>query len=240
MGSMMSGTDSGVDFRNRPVLVTGVPRSGTSLIMGSLAASGLWVGHTVPANSDNPKGYFENLRLRERVNKQILQGCGCDPLGIRCLPTLESLPNVNRLRESVLEAIGTEGYDRSEPWGFKEPKLALIWPLWRLHFPGARWVIVRRPLEDVVQSCLRTSFLRQHSSTTTFWHSLVQAYHERLNALLTSGAWCQEISSSEVVAGDFHALAGLIGDLGLDYDENRIKNFINPEAWNRSTKFTPR
>lgn len=60
------------DLLDRPVLICGLPRSGTSLTAGILAICGLWLGRTVPGGgSENPKGFFENVFLRERINKQI-------------------------------------------------------------------------------------------------------------------------------------------------------------------------
>lgn len=56
--------------RSFAVIVTGVPRSGTSLVMQMLAAGGLPVltDTARPADADNPRGYFEYApvrRLRE-------------------------------------------------------------------------------------------------------------------------------------------------------------------------------
>lgn len=48
-------------MNQEPTIVTGVPRSGTSMLMGILAAGGfplLVDGHR-PADQDNPEGYFE-------------------------------------------------------------------------------------------------------------------------------------------------------------------------------------
>ena len=49
-----------------PILVTGLPRSGTSLTTGCLHACGAWVGNTV-------KGFYENEAIRETVVKKFLR-----------------------------------------------------------------------------------------------------------------------------------------------------------------------
>ena len=69
-----------------PVFVTGLPRSGTSMVAGLLGLSGLWLGHTVPGGQENIRGFFENVILRERVQKEILRQGRFDPLGVQRLP----------------------------------------------------------------------------------------------------------------------------------------------------------
>ncbi|NJM42225.1 MAG: hypothetical protein HC853_16515 [Anaerolineae bacterium] len=80
------------------------------------------------------------------------------------LPPRGWLPAIPDFRSLVAAALVIQHYDGVQPWGFKEPKMCLMWRLWDQHFPGARWVIVRRPIEQVVDSCMRTSFLRYQSS----------------------------------------------------------------------------
>lgn len=45
------------------VLILGSPRSGTSLTASIFAAHGVWVGPSRPADSKNPRGYYENKAL---------------------------------------------------------------------------------------------------------------------------------------------------------------------------------
>lgn len=50
-----------------PVIVTGLPRSGTSLAMQMLAAGGVppMTDHERQADADNPRGYFEFERVKQ-------------------------------------------------------------------------------------------------------------------------------------------------------------------------------
>ena len=49
------------------VIVSGLPRSGTSMLMGMLEASGLPIltDHVRTADEDNPKGYFEFEKVKQ-------------------------------------------------------------------------------------------------------------------------------------------------------------------------------
>lgn len=98
----------------KPILVLGSPRSGTSLTAGCLAFSGVWSGVCRPADHLNPKGYFENVRLKDMRKRGVLQ------------------PNKVH---AVLESEGWQG----EPWLHKhtpyrisvwerfDPTIVLVW-----------------------------------------------------------------------------------------------------------------
>lgn len=219
------------DHRRRPILVTGMARSGTSLVAGLLALSGAWTGRTLAGNEHNPKGYFENLALREGVNKRLLQALGCDPLGIARLPDLDALPKTDGLAEPILAALEKQGYDGTRPWLFKDAKTALLWPIWRDNFPAARWVIVRRDEAGVLASCLRTPFMRQHSDDPAFWRAVIASYRERTDSLAASGAEVHEIETDPPADGDMTGMEDLVAALDLHWDAESAGRFVAREHW---------
>ena len=95
-------------FLKRPILITGLPRSGTSLTAGLLDICGAWSGTTVPGSKDNVKGFFEHAMLRETVNKTLLSRIDCDPLGVKKLPPHE-LPPINNFKETITDIIVSDG-----------------------------------------------------------------------------------------------------------------------------------
>ena len=214
-----------------PIFVTGCARSGTSLVAGALGLCGAWMGATVPGDYRNPKGFFEHIELRENVLKQILKKIGCDPLGVTKLPHLSTLPEVSNLDDTIYRLIMEEGYACSQPWLYKDAKLALLWPIYRKAFAKARWVIVRRKSQDIVQSCLRTDFMVQHASNPAFWYVWINEYLLRLETLKTSGAWWREIWPHELMSGNLNPLRELVEDLDLTWDEGAVKGFITRDHW---------
>ncbi len=193
---------------------------------------GLWLGPTVPGGDNaNPKGFFENAELREEINKGMLLDFGCDPLGVGKLPELQDLRSVPALKQRVLGIIARQGYDGGAPWGFKDAKLSLLWPLWRDHFPAARWLIVKRPRELVIKSCLKTHFMRQHSTDPAFWERFCDAYEARLTALKSAEAGCWEIDADALVQGDLAPLRALVEKLGLAWREEAVSDFVEPRYW---------
>ncbi|NIZ08520.1 sulfotransferase [Pseudooceanicola sp. HF7] len=205
----------------RPVFICGLPRSGTSVTTRILAAHGLWLGETIPATSENPTGFQENRRLRETLLKPTLTALGADPRGVAPLPRTDSLPPFPDLARRMRGIIRAEGYDGKSPWGYKDPKLALLWPLFARAFPQATWVIVKRDRETVLRSIARASFMRVHSSSTEFWIPFCNAYDSRLRALERSGVTVLTVDGDAVTGGDHSSLAPVCATLGLSFDPER-------------------
>ncbi|QPM92157.1 sulfotransferase [Pseudooceanicola algae] len=215
---------------NQPIFICGLPRSGTSLCTRVLASQGLWLGETIPAGPDNPTGFFENRRLRETVLKPTLAALGADPRGIAPLPRTEALPPHPDLARLMKTAIRTEGYNGDAPWGFKDPKLTLLWPLFARAFPAALWVIVRRDRDKVLTSMARASFLRMHSTSPEYWVPFCNAYDSRLRALADSGASVIEVDAGPVLAGDPGGLKTVCRRAGLGFDRPSAERATGPEA----------
>ncbi len=133
----------------RCVCITGMHRTGTSVVAGLLQRHGLWLGDEadiMPADPYNPAGYFENNRLVE-LNDAILAAFG---------GTWSAPPELTagwtedpRLDHIYIDA-RTRGdrLDARAPWGFKDPRTAVTLPFWRAAW-GDMAVIVtlRNPLE---------------------------------------------------------------------------------------------
>jgi hypothetical protein len=224
--------DSKEIYIDKPIFVLGLARSGTSMVAGALEICGAWLGQTVPGGSkENPKGFFENIMLREHVNKRILLGLGCDPLGVQGLPDLDRLPAIPNLSQAVKQIIRAEGYDGSRRWLFKDAKLSLLWPIYKAAFPNAQWIVVRRDTEEIIHSCLRTFFMVQHSRDPLFWKRWADEYLSRLQKLKESGIWWRDIWPHDLVRGNLGALRQIAQELELDWDEPRVRNFIEPVYW---------
>jgi hypothetical protein len=189
----------------------------------------------VAGGRHNPKGFFENLTLRDGVNKQILQRLGCDPLGVRKLPELGKLPNIENLKTAIGDIVHKEGRVSDQRWLFKDAKLTLLWPVYQRSFPNARWIIVRRDEDSIVASCLRTSFMRQHSEDPEYWRAWVREYETRLTALKESKANWNEIWPNDLIVNrNLEPLRSLVHELGLQWDEDKVLDFVTPSFWQSS------
>ncbi len=216
---------------DKPIFVLGIPRSGTSLVAGALQICGAWCGSTVPGGMENPRGFFEHITMREQIIKGILRQLDCDPLGVKKLPSQNSLPGIRNLAELVYNIIRQDGCTPNQYWVFKDAKLTLLWPMFHAAFPEARWVIVRRNKDDIVRSCLNTSFMVHHSDDPIFWNQWVDQYLERIDALRSSGARCWEIWPHDLIIKGTDTLMCMVRELDLVWREQEVLDFIDPAFW---------
>lgn len=210
----------------QPVFVLGLPRSATSMTTRVLHTHGLWLGDTVPGNRENPQGYFESRAIRDGVVKPLLKRLGADPLGVRSLPAWDVAPTDPGLRSRVARQLEQEGYDGTLPWGFKDPKLTLLWRIFDQAFPEAIWVIVSRDRARVIDSLCRTSFMARHSTSPEYWVPFCNAYDHRLGLLRTSGARVYDVDSDALSGGDFRQIARVIDAAGLTFDEAKAQSAL--------------
>ena len=216
--------------RRRPVLVAGLPRSATSMTMRVLHDHGLWLGDTVQGNPENPQGYFENRAIRDGIVKPLLSNLGVDPFGVRSFPAWDVLPPCPPLSRQIGRALRREGYDESTPWGYKDPKLTLLWPIFDRSYPQAIWVIVTRDREKVIDSLCRTSFMARHSTSPEFWKPFCNAYEHRLNQLRASDARVFDVDSDALAQGDFSQIIPVLEAAGLTFDpEIAAQALIRPQ-----------
>jgi hypothetical protein len=131
------------------LIVLGMHRSGTSVLARLLNLMGAYFGPegaSTGANPENPKGFWERRDVR-MLNDYVLQSAGCDwnrVLGFDPgnLPDDLLAEFTKRASKLVLEM------DAHRPWLLKEPRLCLLFPLWRkvLDMPACIH-IYRHPVE---------------------------------------------------------------------------------------------
>lgn len=213
---------------DRPLFVAGLPRSGTSLMMNILDRHGIWTGASVPANAANPRGFFENARIKAGFVKDLLKTMGMDPLGVNPLPPPDQLPILPDFAARLKAELRRQGYAGDRPWAFKDPKLTLLWPVFARAFPDALWLVPRRDPGAVTDSLVRTPFMRRHSVDPEYWRMFCAAYDQRLDALRQSGATVHEADTDALVAGDHSGLGPVLTALGLSPDPARFAAAIDP------------
>jgi hypothetical protein len=182
------------------VIVVGMHRSGTGLVAKILQDLGVFIGKELTGNQESV--FFQSL------NKDALDVIGCN---WRCL---DYLPPVNdleggwewlskfvrrRLEARLIEAhFGFTGILRmlkkDFAWGWKDPRNALLLPVWRSLMPQARIVHVLRDGRDAALSLLRRDLKRhrgrgdltienqrqRYSGYFALWESYIRRIEEAL------------------------------------------------------------
>lgn len=131
-------------------------RSGTSTIAAVVGALGASLGdNLMPAQHDNPKGFFEDLNI-VGWNDQLLAS-----LDLKWdTPTMPDLSAINAgVRATVHDAAVTylrQNLEGASFWAFKDPRSARLLPFWQNVFRGVPvrdgYVIAVRHWSAVVES----------------------------------------------------------------------------------------
>ena len=134
-----------------PIAITGMHRSGTSMITRALHDSGLHLIGTgaedlIDAAEDNPEGFWENKAI-VACNDDLLEATGGSWDNPPDLPPLAvDDPRVTQIAEAGTAALAALG--EHEHWGFKDPRTCLTAAYWLDLQPDLRFIVcVRHPLE---------------------------------------------------------------------------------------------
>ena len=220
-----------------PILITGAARSGTSMVAGIINMCGAFGGEMSGPNRSNQKGMFENARIRNDIVKPYLEQIGVDKMGQYPLPDVDSLMIPTDLRKRVEQVMIDQGY-KSGPWMYKGAKMCLAWPIWHYAFPNAKWIIVRRKTGDIIQSCLKTGFMRAFireeaqklvgaKSEKEGWLWWVHQHEKRFVEMINEGVNCKIVWPQRMVYGDYQQIHEMLDWLGLEW-KSEVLNFIDP------------
>jgi GT2 family glycosyltransferase/glycosyltransferase involved in cell wall biosynthesis len=130
------------------ICIAGAHRSGTSMLTRLLHRSGLDLGlesDLMPAASDNPDGFWENLRFVQ-LNDEILNAVGA-AWDLPPWPD-ESFDHAGLQPMRAKAELLIERFSDKPVWGWKDPRNCLTLPFWRSLLPGLKTIIIiRNPLE---------------------------------------------------------------------------------------------
>jgi hypothetical protein len=184
---------------------------------------------------------FENAAIRNSIVKPFYRSIGVDHLGQYPLPNINKLAIPDDWRIRVERVMINEGYDGG-PWFYKGAKICQHWPVWDNAFPASKYVIVRRKTSDIINSCIRTGFMRAFNrlqaqravGAKTEWEGWlwwVHQHEERFREMITEGLPVMEVWPERMVDGDFSQVKEMVEWLELEWDEDKVRQFIDPKLW---------
>lgn len=215
-----------------PILITGVPRSGTSMIAAAINMCGAFGGEM------SKRKMFTNDRILEEIVKPYFNSIKADTSGQYPLPVVKTIPI--DWKQKVEQIMIDEGYQKGQ-WMYKDSRLSLIWQIWNFAFPNGKWIIVRRRTGDVIQSCLKTAFMIaftyannqraiEVNSEQDGWLWWVHQYEKRFVEMIEAGVNCKVVWPERMVHGDYQQMYETLEWLGLSWNKE-IVNLIDPLLW---------
>jgi hypothetical protein len=204
------------------------------MVAGVLDICGAYGGLTSGATKHNAKGMYENIAIKNLIDKPYLTSIGADPKGQFPLPDVSKLPIPNNWKDRVHTLISNEGYVGG-PWYYKGPRNSLVWPVWNYAFPNAKWVIVRRRTADIAQSCLNTGFMDRYD-TYEEWVTWVNHQEDRFVEMIQAGLNVKQVWPERMIKGNYEQLYELVEWLGLEWKPKEVMEFIEPKLWKSKVK----
>lgn len=159
---------------SRALVLTGMHRSGTSLVAGLLNRAGVSLGNTFipPKANDNPRGFFEDAEFVE-FHQALLHARRQGILVTREVVVQPDAAETERAR--VLVAARA----RQALWGWKDPRTSLVINFWHALLPDAGYVFVYRHPFDVT-----LSLARREQVVGFDWYAGLEAWYTYNRALL--------------------------------------------------------
>jgi hypothetical protein len=134
----------------RVLVVTGMHRSGTSLLASLAAAAGVDMGtRLMPGSKGNPRGHFEDLDF-VRFHEACLDLRGCGALS----PPADGVQRFDE--EEARAAAALLARRAGKPaWGWKDPRTCLFLPAWDALLAEPLYLLVYRHPVEVALSLVR-------------------------------------------------------------------------------------
>ena len=157
---------------NRSLIIAGMHRSGTSALAGALSALGVEFGpQLMPANQQNPKGYFEHIGIYQS-HELLLAKLSRSWSDLRLLP--ENWVNSCFAQECrlALKDLLEKDFSNFSLWAVKDPRLCRLLPLWipmldEMSINVSFLIPIRHPAE-VAESLFRRDRM-DHEQGSLLW-----------------------------------------------------------------------
>lgn len=218
----------------QPIFITGIERSGSTIIARLLKEAGVWSGDCTPM--------MENRRIKQLVDF-LYVGIGKDQKGQFPIPKQSELNDIQEenWRKEVFHLITKYGYPDSATWMYKSNRLYQTWSLWNRAFPDAKWIVVRRRTGDILQSCKKTSYMNTFSNPHLLhalkleteeqgWLWWVHQQEKQLSALQEKGVNMKIVWPDRMVDGDYCQVKDVFDWLGLEWSDQFVE-VVEPLLW---------
>lgn len=217
-----------------PLIITGMHRSGTSLVANYLQRCGLDLGdELLPADPGNRFGYYEDRSINA-FHRELLDRSGVtDGFSVSedDLPVPFTEDDVERARSMASR------HQRPDRWGFKEPRTALFLDLWERATPKARVLFIFRHPLAVLDSLLRRGTNATVNDRPVTGLEMWRLYNSEMIRYARKHAnktmWCETARFVQ----DPRALTGPLRDrFGLELDTASLDEVFDDSAYHHEVR----
>jgi hypothetical protein len=219
---------------SRVLVVTGMHRSGTSLVANYLERCGLDMGEELlPADVGNPLGYYEDVHIHD-LHRELLWKAGvADAFTVTDADVPVPVDEVFRERAREIVAKRT---DKAQ-WGWKEPRTALFLDLWDEVLPDGRFLFVFREPLAVLDSLLRRAANESVTDRPELALVMWRIYNaEMLRFTRTHSDACTWVETERFVQRPDTLLSSVRDRFGFDISPARVQDVFAHEAFHTKVR----
>lgn len=208
------------------VIITGMHRSGTSVVAALLGMCGLEIGSNFRKPlPDNPKGFFEDLEFKS-INKKIIHN-NTSKKGSLFIPPQSPFKDSGETRDMIRTFL--KKWKGLGPVGWKDPRASLTVHIWKIYIPNLKVVVCIRPPIEIAESLRARNGINILDGIV-----LAKAYLNTLNShLILNRIPAFYIQYHDLLEDWRGCLPRLCSDLAISgpKDEKAIDDFIEPSLW---------
>jgi len=219
--------------KKKVICVLGMHRSGTSAFGGVLSALGVNMGRElIGAQSDNPKGFYENRKV-VKLNDKLFAALGTWSGSALPLPGDHwDDASLRVLKEKAVNIVRSELGDETA-FGMKDPRLCRLLPFWLGVFREAGVepcfvIVLRNPLEVAGSMLARDGAAIERTLMVWAAYMLEAELHSR-GLPRAFVAFDDLIENPGKVVGDISDILGIEFPLSYDVAKNDIDRFLDAE-----------
>ncbi|VXD15182.1 hypothetical protein PL8927_380087 [Planktothrix serta PCC 8927] len=214
------------------LVITGMHRSGTSLIATILQEAGVYLGdQLIGANRGNIRGHFEDVEFVQ-FHQTVLRSQNLDIDGWMIQPHKQILPEYVTAAKTLI----TRKSQRNL-WGWKDPRTTLFLNFWQTLIPQAKFIFVYRSPWEVVDSLYRrgTDDLIQQNPKIAI-DSWILYNQKILEFYRTNYSNCILVNINKIIKNDLDCILKINQKFKLNLsspnsDKIIQPNLLNPEAF---------
>ena len=204
------------DKLNSPIFITGIERSGSTIIAKIISSCGAFTGRTTEMS--------ENVHIRGLLDAYY-ELIGADKKGQSPLPDTKKLIILTSWAQEIKNILSEDQYI-DQTWMCKSSRLFQTWPVWHYAFPNAKWIIVRRRTGDVIESCLKTGYMTAYKDKEG-WLDWIHTQEKVFVEMIEAGLNCKQVWPERMATGDYQQIFETIDWVGLNWN-NDIVAMVEP------------
>ena len=186
---------------HNPIIILTTGRSGSSAVAGIFHHHGVWSGKSLLVNRFNPKGFFENAKIRQAIYEWF----GKDWVG--------KIPEPRKgWKEEVVKIITSQNV--SPPWMMKHGAFYHnIWDEFEPVTVGIKWC-----REKIYQEFQKSGFLKRYAPKEAAF--IINRQLEMMDTDHT-------IDFQRLIDGDDSEIKSVLESLGFEYNREITEYFID-------------